>query len=100
MINNERYPKDFQEFLAQFKNEDDCWDYIYDLRWPNGFVCPKCKSSDNYWKTEQKLIHCSVCGHQASITGGYNFSWHEKTFTALVSHYVVGSSSENWSKCI
>ena len=24
----ERYPKDFQEFLSQFKSDDDCWDYI------------------------------------------------------------------------
>jgi len=29
MAKEERYPKDFQEFLAQFKNEDDCWDYIF-----------------------------------------------------------------------
>jgi len=32
MTNNEQYPKDFQEFLAQFKNEDDCWNYIFDVR--------------------------------------------------------------------
>lgn len=66
------YPKDFQEFLSKFKNEDDCWNYIFEIRCPNGFVCPKCKSN-KYWITEQKLIHCSTCGHQASITGGTIF---------------------------
>jgi len=25
MANEEQYPKDFQEFLGQFKTEDDCW---------------------------------------------------------------------------
>lgn len=72
MINNEQYPKDFQEFLAQFKSEDDCWNYIFALRWPNGFICPKC-SKDKYWMTEQKLIHCCSCGYQASVTGGTIF---------------------------
>ena len=25
MANEEQYPKDFQEFLGQFKTGDDCW---------------------------------------------------------------------------
>jgi len=73
MSNNEVYPKHFQEFLAQFRSEEDCWNYIFEIRWPNGFVCPKCRSSNKYWITEQKLIHCSSCGHQASVTGGTIF---------------------------
>jgi transposase-like protein/Zn ribbon nucleic-acid-binding protein len=73
MINNEQYPKHFQEFLAQFKSEEDCWKYIFEIRWPNGFVCPKCRSNNKYWLTEHKLIHCTSCGHQASVTGGTIF---------------------------
>jgi len=73
MNNNERYPKDFQEFLAQFKSEQDCWNYVFEMRWPNGFICPKCNGSEKTWMTEQKLIHCSSCGHQASVTGGTIF---------------------------
>jgi len=73
MNHNEHYPKHFQEFLAQFRSEEDCWNYIFEIRWPNGFVCPKCGNSNKYWLTEQKLIHCSSCGYQASITGGTIF---------------------------
>ncbi len=73
MSNNEQYPKDFQEFLAQFKSEEDCWNYVFTIRWPNGFVCPRCSGKDKYWLTEQKLIHCSACGYQASVTGGTIF---------------------------
>jgi transposase-like protein len=73
MSNNERYPKHFQEFLIQFRDEEDCWKYIFEIRWPNGFICPKCSDSNKYWLTEQKLIHCSSCGHQASVTGGTIF---------------------------
>jgi len=73
MSNTEHYPKDFQEFLSQFKSDEDCWNYIFELRWPNGFICPKCKKQSKYWITEHKLIHCSSCGHQASVTGGTIF---------------------------
>lgn len=69
---NEQYPRDFQEFLVQFKNDEDCWNYIFKMRWPNGYVCPKCNSS-KYWLTEQKMIHCSSCGYQASVTAGTIF---------------------------
>ena len=54
MAIKEQYPKDFQEFLAQFKCEADCWDYIFAVRWPNGFTCPKCESR-KYWLTELRL---------------------------------------------
>ena len=73
MTTEEHYPKYFQEFLMQFKNEEDCWNYIFELRWPNGYICPKCNNGDKYWLTEQKLIHCSSCGYQASVTGGTIF---------------------------
>lgn len=72
MANIEHYPKDFQEFLAQFKSEDDCWNYIFEIRWPNGFICSKCNGT-NYWLTERKLMHCSNCEYQTSITKGTIF---------------------------
>ena len=72
MVNQERYPKDFQEFLCQFKNEDDCWNYLFEMRWPDGFQCPKC-NSEKYWITKKRLIHCIICEHQASITSGTIF---------------------------
>jgi transposase-like protein len=72
MVTIERYPKNFQEFLYQFKTEDDCWNYLFEMRWPDGFQCPKCNRA-KYWVTEKKLIHCISCGHQASITSGTIF---------------------------
>lgn len=72
MVSIEHYPKDFQEFLLQFKDEEDCWNYIFELRWPNGYTCVRC-NSNKYWLTEKKLIHCSSCEHQTSITGGTIF---------------------------
>ena len=72
MVTQERYPKNFQEFLYQFKTEDDCWNYLFQMRWSDGFNCPKCKGN-KYWITEKKLIHCISCEHQISITSGTIF---------------------------
>lgn len=72
MVNQERYPKNFQEFLEQFSTEDDCWNYLFDMRWPTGYTCPKC-NSEKHWITEKRLIHCVNCGHQSSITAGTIF---------------------------
>lgn len=68
----EQYPRDFQEFLSQFKNEEDCRKYLFGVRWPNGFICPKC-GAQKYWFTEHDLIHCSSCGTQTSVTSGTLF---------------------------
>ena len=72
MEKEERYPKDFQEFLAEFKSEDDCWNYIFRLRWPDGYTCEKCKSN-KYWLTKQKILHCSICGYETAVTRGTIF---------------------------
>jgi len=68
----ERYPKDFQEFLSQFKSDDDCWDYIFWIKWPNGFVCSNCNSS-KYWLTKDKTIHCAICQSETTVTSGTIF---------------------------
>jgi transposase-like protein len=68
----ERYPKDFQEFLVQFPDENACWLYIIDMRWPEGYVCSQCQSK-KYWLTAKHKIHCSNCGREFSITSGTIF---------------------------
>ncbi len=73
----EDYPKDFQEFIARFKTDEDCRQYLFKMRWSNGFSCPKCKSG-KYWKNNRDLAHCSECGHQTSIISGTIFQGSRK----------------------
>jgi transposase-like protein len=73
----EKYPKDFQEFLSQFPDENSCWHYLMDTRWPEGYVCSQCKSRE-YWLTAKHKIHCSVCGKEFSITSGTIFQESKK----------------------
>jgi transposase-like protein len=69
----EKYPKDFQDFLEMFKDETACCNYLFEMRWPEGFVCPKCGMTTKCWFTARHTIRCSQCEHQTSLTAGSIF---------------------------
>jgi len=68
----EQYPKTLIEFEKQFTTDEACRDYLFQIRWPNGFQCPRCQKQ-KAWKTSRQLYHCVNCGHQTSVTAGTIF---------------------------
>jgi len=40
------------EFEQQFATEKACREYLFELRWPDGFQCPRCENR-KAWKTSQ-----------------------------------------------
>ncbi|MCQ4771875.1 transposase, partial [Intestinimonas massiliensis] len=32
----------FDKFRQRFQTNESCREYLYQLRWPRGFVCPRC----------------------------------------------------------
>lgn len=60
------------EFEDRFASEEACRRYLVQLRWPEGFRCPRC-SATNAWLTARGLMHCRACGHQTSPTAGTVF---------------------------
>jgi transposase-like protein/DNA-directed RNA polymerase subunit RPC12/RpoP len=77
MNEEEKYPKNFQEFLVQFSDENACWHYLIETRWPEGYVCSQCQSK-KYWLTAKHKIHCSNCEKEFSITSGTIFQESKK----------------------
>lgn len=75
----EDYPKTLTEFETRFSTEEDCRRYLLELRWPEGFVCPRCGGHEA-WTTERELMVCTACGYHASVTTGTIF---EKTHKPL-----------------
>jgi transposase-like protein/ribosomal protein L37AE/L43A len=65
----EDYPETASEFGRRFSSEEACWDYLVQLRWPDGFRCPSC-NGDRAWRTARKLFHCQGCEHEVSVTAG------------------------------
>ena len=68
----EDFPRTLRELESRFATEDACRECLARLRWPNGFVCPKCGASGG-WQTARGLQMCSACGHQVSVTAGTIF---------------------------
>jgi hypothetical protein len=61
------------EFQHRFPNEEACFEYLYNKKWPNGFVCPRCSHSEAYRVKTRKLLQCKKCRHQTSVTAGTIF---------------------------
>jgi transposase-like protein/ribosomal protein L37AE/L43A len=68
----EEYPRTLAEFEAHFATEDACRAYLAQLRWPDGFRCPKCGGA-TAWPVRAVLWQCASCGRQTSVTAGTVF---------------------------
>lgn len=68
----EEYPQTIMEFEQEFNTEEACLEYIFRLRWPEGFRCARC-SHPEAWKTGRGLYHCKRCHFQTSVTAGTIF---------------------------
>lgn len=62
-------PRSLLEFQQLFASEEQCADYLHDLRWPEGFVCPRCGSPTGYTLATRRVTECGN-GHQVSLTAG------------------------------
>ena len=63
-------PKNMVEFSHQFATEAACADYLFRLRYPNGYVCCKC-GSVHAWRVKEKpqMMICEN-NHKVSVTAG------------------------------
>nr|WP_287451904.1 IS1595 family transposase [Rhodococcus sp. (in: high G+C Gram-positive bacteria)] len=66
------YPRTYQEFREWFPDDASCVEYLADLRWPEGFVCPACGGIES-WRTAKGLWMCVACGRKTSVTAGTIF---------------------------
>jgi hypothetical protein len=73
------YPRSTGELQAWFRTDADCLEYLWWLRWPEGWVCPSCEHPGG-WRLADGRIMCSGCGRRASVTAGTIF---DKTRTPL-----------------
>lgn len=68
----EDYPRSLLEFEDRFATDQACRDYLTQVRWPHGFVCPRCGVGTAWTATRGRLV-CGGCRHQTSVTAGTIF---------------------------
>ncbi|WP_019418966.1 transposase [Paenibacillus sp. OSY-SE] len=61
-----------EELRRQFHTESSCFHFLYKLKWPHGFVCPRCQHAHTYVIRTRRLplYECRACRHQTSLIAG------------------------------
>src|SRR3989344_3777387 len=80
------YPETMQEFIDRFSTEEDCREYLVEVRWSNRFTCPHCAHT-HAWKLARGILKCKKCHRDISATAGNVFAgWHllKKIRTGMV----------------
>ncbi len=63
--------RSLSEFQASFPDETRCAAFLFERRWPTGFVCPACGGGRTVLLKSRAHTHeCLGCGRQTSITAG------------------------------
>ncbi len=60
-------------FRRRFGEEEQCWEHLTRLRWPRGFVCPRCGGGSRGYMKARRVHECRACGYQGSVTAGTIF---------------------------
>lgn len=67
------FPTSMPEFQRAFPNDAACAGYLEHLRWPEGFVCPKCGAIEapyRFPKRKSVVLRCRACQSNISLTAG------------------------------
>ena len=67
------FPRDLGEFERRFATAEACRLYLAQLRWRDGFRCPRCGGGKAWPAGGGRLWHCAACGRQTSVTAGTIF---------------------------
>src|SRR5437764_4888427 len=79
-------PEYVTSFLARFGTDEQCREYLFEARWPDGFRCAACGHDDAY-SLRTKIVHeCVACRKQHSLLAGTIF---EQTKTGLAKWFLA-----------
>jgi transposase-like protein len=96
------------EIQSRFGTDDSARQYLEEIRWPNGVVCPHCENADQkrIWEIKENpekkiragLYHCAECKKQFTVTVGTIFEdSHIPLRKWLVAWYLLCSSKKGIS---
>lgn len=72
------------EFQREFSTDEACAQHLRQMRWPDGFICPRCGHRESWFIRTRNILDCKGCRVKISLTAGTIF---HKTRTALVKWY-------------
>ena len=76
----------FIEFCKRYGTEERCHAELIAMRWPDGFVCPKCGGKEHGYTAVRRIFQCSACRKQTSARAGTIF---HKSSTPLTKWFLA-----------
>ena len=76
------------DFYEKFGYREQCEEHLYSIKWPSGFICPKCggRYATSFPKNNRTVFQCHNCNHQTSLLVGTLF---ERTHLPLTKWYLA-----------
>ena len=74
------------EVNARYGTEEKCHAALVAMRWPDGFVCPKCSGRTHSYYAARRLFQCTACRVQTSGRAGTIF---HKSTTPLTKWFLA-----------
>ena len=75
-----KFTQNWDQFINWFHDDQACLNYIYKIRWPNGFICTRCHVNKTPYNLKNGTLKCTACRKEVSVTSGTIFN---KTRTSL-----------------
>ena len=69
---SEDYPRTLLELQRRFNREEACAEHLAALRWPGGWVCPRCAGTESC-QVRRNRWRCDQCRYEMSVTAGTIF---------------------------
>jgi len=68
-------PITIAQFFKLFPDEETCLQHLFDVRFGQGFECPKCKRASKWFRIKaERAFSCQFCGHHIHPTVGTPFA--------------------------
>ena len=64
---------DLLSVINRYGTDDQCRDYLTQLRWPDGITCPDCNSEKISRIAKRNQYDCDECRYQFSVMSGTIF---------------------------
>jgi transposase-like protein len=73
MSKSKKRPANLIEAIRYFSDLDVCTEFVANLRWPDGPVCPRCGSVEHSYLSTRRIWKCKGCKKQYSVKLGTIF---------------------------
>ena len=87
-------------FVSQFPDEDSCKAKWKEYRDKQGVVCPKCNSTEHYWKSDKDSYECKKCNYRQSLRSNTVMHGSQLPFRYwFIAIHLLTSTKKSFSAC-